>query len=104
MTADPTDNIVQFPRPESPEQDVDPHREVIATLTHIIRQMSGLVNAINDGPTNAADKAKYATWLCSASALCLRAQLEYFDQYIGGIERFSCDPSLRPPLPPVPPT
>ena len=100
MTADPTDNIVQFPGLQSPEQDVDPHCDVITTLTRIIRQMSGLVNAINEGPTNDADKAKYASWLCSASALCLRAQLEYFEQFIGDRERMSAAAlSLDPQLP-----
>ncbi|MGU9982525.1 hypothetical protein ACJ4V0_21030 [Phreatobacter sp. HK31-P] len=104
MTINPLDNIVQFPGLHSPEQDVDPHREVVAALTHIIRQISGLVNAINEGPTTDVDKAMYAGWLCSASAMCLRAQLEYFDQFIGGRERVSDAPAFDPPLRPGPPT
>ncbi len=104
MAIDPPDNIVHFPGLQSPEQRADPHRNVITLLTHIIRQMSDLVNAINEGPTSDAEKAKYASWLCSASALCLRAQLEYFDQFIGGRERYSDDPSFEPQLPSEPPT
>lgn len=89
MTIDPPDNIVHFPGLQSPEQDADPHRGVIVSLAHIISNIGDLVIAINEGPTTDTDKVKYTSWLCSASALCLRAQLEYFDQFIGGSERIS---------------
>ncbi|KAF0125797.1 MAG: hypothetical protein FD152_2727 [Xanthobacteraceae bacterium] len=104
MTIDPPDNIVHFPGLQSPEQDADPHRGVIVSLAHIITNMGDLVIAINEGPTTDTDKVKYTSWLCSASALCLRAQLEYFDQFIGGRERVSDAPAFDPPLRPGPPT
>lgn len=102
MTTDPPDNIVQFPGLQSPEQDTGPHCDVIATLTRIIRQMSGLVNTINEGPASDADKAKYVGWLCSAAALCLRAQIDYLDQYIVGGE--SSGASSIAPTPPAGPS
>lgn len=100
MTIGPPDNIVHFPGLQGPEQDTNPHRRVIVSLAHIIRDMSDLVSAINEGPTTDADQVKYTSWLCSASALCLRAQIEYFEQFIGSSERFSNGPSFEPPMPP----
>ena len=102
MTKDPADNsnIVQFPGLAGLEQGDNPHRGVIATLSHIIRQMSDLVNDVNASSITDADKAKYAGWICSASALCLRAQLEYFQQFMGdGV----VDPDASPDEPGMPP-
>ena len=103
VTIGTPDNVVDFPGLQNLEQDAGPHRDVIATVTHIIRQMSGLVNAINEGPATDAEKAKYAIWLYSASALCLRVQLEYFDHFIDGSARTSDGPSFQAPLSPGPP-
>ena len=100
MTSAPTNNVLPFPGAGGPDQDANPHREVIAALTHLIRQMSDLVNAINKGSTTDADKAKFGGWLCNASALCLRVQMEYFAQFIGGGEQLS---GGSPPEPEPPP-
>lgn len=100
MKTNPPGNTHNFTSQQNPEQDVDPHRDVVAALTQIILQMSGLVSAINDGSSTDDDKAKYVGWLCSASALCLRAQLEYFDQFVGGRERGSDGLALDTSLPP----
>ena len=102
MTTGFIDNVVQFPGTVGPDQEADAHREVIATLTLIIRQMSDLVNAINEGPTTDGDKAKFASWLCSASALCLRVQMDYFAQFIGGGEQISGGSPHEPETPPGP--
>lgn len=84
MIADPSNHVVHFPGPQGPEQVADPHRDVIASLTKIIRQISDLASAIKEGPTTDADMAKYPGRLSFVSALCLRAQIEYFDQFTGG--------------------
>ena len=104
MAIDPPNNIVHFPGLQAPEQEADPHRNVITSLTDIIRQMSDLVNAINSGPATDADKVKFATWLCTASALCLRAQMEYFDQFVGDSKTIPGASSFDPPQPPSPST
>jgi len=102
MTTELTDNVVQFPGNPCPDQEENPHRDVITRLTHVIRQISDLVNAINNGPTTDADKAKFAGCLCSASALCLRAQMEYFAEFIGGGEMTSSGSPHAPDTPPGP--
>lgn len=100
MTTELTDNVVQFPGAVGPDHESVAHRDVIATLTLIIRQMSDLVNAINEGPTTDADKANFASWLCSASALCLRVQMDYFAQFIGGGEQTSGGSPQEPEISP----
>ncbi len=104
MTTNPRDNIIRFPGLENPGPEANSHRDVIASLTGIIQQMSELVKTINEGPMTDVDRATYASWLCSASALCLRAQLEYFDQFVGDSKTIPGASSFNPPQPPGPAT
>lgn len=100
MNSETSSNIVRFPGQHGPDQNSDPHRDVIVTLAHLMRQMNGLVNSINKGSIEDNDKIKYNSWLCEASTLCLRTQLNYFEQFCDRRALRADATPLGNPLPP----